>query len=94
MIFRFLTLLLLLPVMVMCGGEDMPLSIKEVKKQNEARLLQFPGVVSVGIGSDENGQSAIVVGLDKPRPETVTQMPRQLEGYPVVVRIVGQIKAQ
>ena len=91
---RLLALLLLLPSMVMCGDEDMPHSIKEVKTQHETRLLQLPGVVSVGIGLDENGQSAIIVGLDKPNPETKAQMPEKLEGYPVVVRVVGPIKAQ
>jgi len=89
-----LTIFLLLPLMAMCGDERLPPSIKEVKKQHETRLLQLPGVVSVGIGLDENGQSAIVVGLDKASPETEAHLPPQLEGYPVLVRIVGPLKAQ
>ena len=89
-----LTIFLLLPLMAMCGDERMPLSIKEVKKQHETRLLQLPGVVSVGIGLNENGQSAIVVGLDKANPETEARLPSQLEGFPVLVRIVGPLKAQ
>ena len=72
----------------------MPNSIKDVKTQHEERLLQIPGVVSVGIGLDENGKPAIIVGLERPDPETESQLPSQLEGYPVVVRIVGRIKAQ
>lgn len=92
--YRLLIILLLLPSMAMCGDDNMPLSIKEVKKQHETRLLQLPGVVSVGIGLDENGQSAIIVGLDKPSPETEARLPAQLEGYPLVLRIVGSIKAQ
>ena len=72
----------------------MPTSIKEVKTQHEARLLQLPGVVSVGVGRDENGNSAIIVGLERPEPETESQLPSRLEGYPVVIRIVGRIKAQ
>jgi len=72
----------------------MPNSIKDVKTQHEEHLLQLPGVVTVGIGQDENGNPAIIVGLECPDPETESQLPTLLEGYPVVVRIVGRIKAQ
>ena len=72
----------------------MPSSIKEAKKQHEARLLKLPGVVSVGIGLTENGQSAIIIGLQGPDTETEAQLPSMIEGYPVEVRIVGTVKAQ
>ena len=72
----------------------MPNSIEDVKAQHEERLLQLPGVVTVGIGRDENGNPAIMVGLKRSDPETESQLPTLLEGYPVVVRIVGRIKAQ
>lgn len=69
-------------------------SIRDVKKKHEARLLALPGVVSVGIGLDKDNNPAIIVGLDGPRPKTEAQLPQFLEGYPVVVQIVGPIKAQ
>jgi hypothetical protein len=69
-------------------------SIQEVKKLHEHRLLALPGVVSVGIGLDEKGQSAIIIGLDSPNPETETKLPTELEGYLVAVRITGPLKAQ
>ena len=72
----------------------MPSSIKEAKKQHEARLLELPGVVSVGIGLTKNGQSAIIIGLEGPNAQTEAQLPSMLEGYPVEVRIVGTVKAQ
>jgi hypothetical protein len=76
-------------------GEDSnrPPSIRDVKAKHERRILQLPDVVSVGIGRDDNGSPAIMVGLVRPNPETESQLPDQLEGYPVDVRIVGQIKA-
>ena len=94
MIFRLLIILLVLPAIAMSADRKMQKSIKDVKAQHEERLLQIPGVVSVGIGLDENGKPAIIVGLERPDPETESQLPSQLEGYPVVVRIVGRIKAQ
>jgi hypothetical protein len=51
-------------------------------------------VVSVGIGRGPAGQEAIVIGLDRPRPETQATLPAQLEGYPVRVEIIGVVKAQ
>ncbi len=94
MIFRLLIILLVLPPFAMSEDSKMPKSIKDVKNQHEERLLQLPGVVSVGIGQDENKNLAIIVGLERPDPETESQLPTRLEGYPVVVRIVGRIKAQ
>ena len=91
---HLLTILLLLPAIAMCEEYDMPTSIKEVKTKHEARLLQLPGVVSVGLGRDENGNSAIIVGLERPESAKDSHVPSRLEGYPVVIRIVGQIKAQ
>ena len=48
----------------------------------------------VGIGLDATGRQAIVIGLDRPRPETQATLPTQLEGYPVRVEIIGAVKAQ
>ncbi len=77
-------------------GEDMqmPQEIKDVKARNAARLLKLPDVVSVGIGRDENGRPAIIVGLERPNPQTESQLPSQLEGYAVRVQIVGRVKAR
>ena len=71
----------------------MSLSIQEVKAKHEDGLLAMPGVVSVGIGRDPEGQSIIIVGLDGPRPKTVKKLPKQLDGYPVQVKIIGPVKA-
>ena len=93
MIFRLLIILLVLPAIAISENNKMPNLIKDVKTQHEQHLLQLPGVVSVGIGQDENGTPAIIVGLERPDPETESQLPTRLDGYPVVVRIVGRIKA-
>lgn len=68
-------------------------TILEVKKKHESFLLSLPGVVSVGIGQDPDGKPLIVVGLDKPRPKTEKKLPRELESFPVQVKVVGPIKA-
>ncbi len=77
-------------------GEDRAVlpTIQEVKAKHAERLLAIPGVVSVGIGKNPDGQLVIVVGLDGPRPETVEQIPKALEGHPVRVEIIGPVKAR
>jgi hypothetical protein len=76
------------------GEDNMPLTIYEVKAKHAQRLLALPGVVSIGIGKDANGNSAIIVGLDKPRPTTESQIPDTLEDFTVVIKIAGTIRAQ
>ncbi len=77
-------------------GEERTVSptIQDVKAKHEDILLAMPGVVSVGIGKNPGGQFVIIVGLDGPRPETVNQLPKILEGYPVRVEIIGPVKAR
>jgi len=84
-------LILITPLLAMGDDSGMPPSIQDVKKQQETRFLNLPGVVSVGIGLDSNGHQA---GLDRPNPETEAKIPASVKGYPVVIRIVGALKAQ
>jgi hypothetical protein len=93
---KYLLPAILLIVSAIASGEelDMPSSIRDVKSRHEARLLTLPDVVSVGIGRDENGNQAIIVGLRRSNPATESRLPTELEGYPVRIRIVGEIKAQ
>lgn len=72
----------------------MPPTIEEVKTRHEARLLAMRGVVSVGVGRNPDGQLVLVIGLDRPRRQTLAKLPPNLEGYLVRVEIIGQIKAQ
>ena len=68
--------------------------IYDIKRQNEAQLMSLPGVVSVGVGRDQNGKPAIVVGLAVATPATAQQVPDNIGGYPVIIQNVGTIKAQ
>lgn len=87
-------ILLLLPFAVLSEESALSPTIQEVKQSHEAELMALPGVVSVGIGQDENGKPAIIVGLDKERQETRTKMPRTLSGHLVIIQITGTIKVQ
>jgi hypothetical protein len=89
-----LGIVLIIPLLALGDDLEMSSSIQEVKRQHEAMLFDMPGVVTVGIGLDPNGNQAIIVGLDGSHPGTKTKIPAMLENFPVVIQIVGPIKAQ
>lgn len=72
----------------------MPPSIRDTKAKYQDELLAKPGVVSVGIGKDRDGNPVIIVGLDRERPDTVKALPKELEGYPVRTEVVGKIRTR
>lgn len=84
----------IISIWVYGNDQTMAVSINEVKKRHEARLIELPGVASVGIGRDQAGNPAIMIGLDGSHPEIESQLPLSLEGYPVIVKTIGPIKAQ
>lgn len=91
---RLLLIGLLFCTLTYCKDNTMTDEIYNVKRQNEARLMSLPGVVSVGVGQDQDGKPAIVVGMAAANPTTVQQMPKKIGGYPVIVQTVGAIRAQ
>ena len=93
---RGLAVLLLLLSMDPAISEttNMTETIQEVKARHQEQLMSLPGVVSVGIGKDAQGDPAIIVGLDGKRYQSAAQIPETLEGYPVVSRNTGPVRAQ
>ena len=72
----------------------MTASIEETRARHAHRLLELPGVVSVGIGRDDDGRPAIVVGVAAAPPEIRARLPQALEGHPVVTRVSGTLAAR
>ncbi len=69
-------------------------SIEDVKSRHTERLLQYPWVVSIGIGLDEKGEKVIVVGvIEELMPEQQNALPQSLEGYPVQIYVVDMPRA-
>lgn len=69
-------------------------SIHEIKAKYENELMAKPGVVSIGIGQDADGQQVIIIGLEKEHKETLQSLPAELDGYRVRTEMIGPIKAQ
>ena len=73
---------------------EMQPSIQEVRASHVDSLMAPPGVVSVGIGRDDEGREVIIVGLDQARAQAVESLPASLEGYTVRTQVVGKIIPQ
>ena len=67
--------------------------INAVLAAHDQQLLKLPEVVGVYVGRLPDGKSAcLTVMLARPSPETERQIPREIEGYPVVTEISGEIR--
>lgn len=64
----------------------------EVLTRHAEKLMRMRGVLSVGLGRTEEGDVAIIVGLENPLavPENI---PAEVEGIPIVIQDVGRIEA-
>lgn len=73
------------------GNADASSSIVRVKVAHENDIMAIEGVLGVGIGSNLIGDPAIVVYA---RDEGVSaRVPRDIEGVPVEVHVIGSIDA-
>src|SRR5690349_4718311 len=61
-------------------------AVDEVIERIRGDLLGRPGVIGVARGRTEDGADAVVVWVSQPADGE--QIPREIEGYPVVVHIV------
>ncbi len=72
--------------------EAQEMEIKEVLDRQRELLMSRPNAVGVGIGLHD-GKPAIVFMIDEETPEALSGLPREIEGFPVIVETVGEIKA-
>ncbi len=78
-----------------CSEEtEMKPSIREVRARHVDRLMTTPGVVSVGIGRDDEGTAVIVVGFDQESVDAMQSLPTTLEGYAVRTEVVGRLSTE
>ncbi|HET91559.1 MAG TPA: hypothetical protein ENN99_12605 [Chloroflexi bacterium] len=76
--------------------------LRAVKSAHEADLMHKPHVVGVGIGlrqieGQATNEPAIVVSVDRKLPLSELDdddvIPRELEGFPVDVQVIGRLWA-
>ena len=67
--------------------------INAVLAAHDRQLLDLPAVVGVYVGVLADGKTpCLKVMLARPMSETERKSPREIEGYPVVTEISGEIR--
>lgn len=67
--------------------------LADVLARHTPELLAIPGVNGTGEGI-EAGEPVLVVFAPNDTPDLRARLPRTLEGYPVVVRATGTVRAR
>jgi hypothetical protein len=94
---KLFTIWLALALFSTCQATDrntVEKSVKVIKAQHESRLMEMPGVVSVGVGQDEEGNQVIVIGIESEAHLDELTLPEELEGFPVKYQVIGTIRAK
>ena len=67
-------------------------NIQQVLSENTPSLLALPGVVGTALG-ERAGQPCITVLVAQEAPSLLEQIPADLDGYPVEVKVTGEFRA-
>ena len=67
--------------------------INAVLRDHDRKLLAIPGVVGVYVAVLEDGKTpCLKVMLARKTPESERDVPKSIEGYPVISEVTGEIK--
>jgi hypothetical protein len=73
------------------GGNPVPQkSVQMVLEENNHALLSLPGVVGTAEGLTDN-KPCVVVYVTAESQELIRQIPKEIDGYPVIIEETGQI---
>jgi hypothetical protein len=67
--------------------------IEEVLEDQTPALMALPGVTGTYQGALEDGRPCIKVMVTAPSPDLEARIPRELDGYPVLLEVTGEIRA-
>ena len=67
-------------------------NIQQVLSENTAALMAMPGVVGTALG-ERSGQPCITVLIAERAPSLLEQIPEELDGFPVEVKVAGEFRA-
>ena len=89
-----LALLIIVPsAMTQTSSPSPRREINAVLAEHDDRLLAMPGVVGVYVGLLDDGKtSCLKIMLTRPRTATDEAIPKEIEGYPVVTEVTGEMR--
>ncbi|MBN1481824.1 hypothetical protein EH223_05735 [candidate division KSB1 bacterium] len=68
------------------------LSIHDVKKKYEEKIMNIPGVIGIGIGKQDDLDAITVLVVER-TPLIEKKVPKKLKQFPVIIRETGVIRA-
>ncbi|MEE4311979.1 MAG: hypothetical protein V2J62_08900 [candidate division KSB1 bacterium] len=68
------------------------MSVNAVMKENTQMLMSYPGVVGVYVGMTEDSTECIKVMAVEKSEALEKKLPKELNGYPVLIHVTGRIK--
>lgn len=72
------------------GSRNMDINL--VKEKYVDALMKIPGVVGVYVGETEEKYPCIKVMIREETDSTKKYIPKELEGFPVIIEVTGEIK--
>ncbi len=66
--------------------------LSAVLAEHTPGLMAIPGVVGTGEGRGGDDQPVLLVLVARDSPELRARLPRKIEGYPVVIRVTGEVR--
>jgi hypothetical protein len=67
-------------------------TIQQIQQEHTDEWMALPGVVGTGIGQDK-GKPCILVFTASNTAQVKQKIPSTVEGFPVVVRYIGEVRA-
>ena len=67
-------------------------TIREALETHAPELMSIPGVAGTAIG-EHKGESCIIVMVIEMTPELTGKIPSTIEGFPVIIKQTGELKA-
>ena len=67
--------------------------IKKIKHNNEHFWRSLPGVVSIGIGLVNTKDPGIIIGVKNKKSSLINEIPSDIEGVPIEIKVVNELKA-
>ena len=67
-------------------------AVQTVLKENAERWMAIPGVVGTGVG-EYKGEPCVRILVIEQGEQVKKGIPSQVEGFPVIVEVTGEIRA-
>ena len=74
------------------ASSDNKMEIADVIKKHSNEIMKIDGVVGLYEGTTEEGNPCIKVMIKEDSPVIKEKIPGELEGYPVITEVTGEIR--